>query len=66
MHVALANLLFEIIMVRDGVSSLPIHGLRDLIDDVFCLVFVFSAAFAVFIVPCMSVCHVLRLRFYNK
>jgi len=28
MHVALANLLFEIIMVRDGVLALPTHGFR--------------------------------------
>ena len=34
MHVALANLLFEIIMVRDGVLSLPTWFSRDLIDDV--------------------------------
>ena len=56
MHAALANLLFELIMVRHGVSSLPTWFSRDLIDDV-CLVFVFSAAVAAFIVltVCLSV-----------
>jgi len=34
MHVALANLLFEIIMVWDGVLSLPTWFSCDLIDDV--------------------------------
>ena len=36
MHVELTNLLFEIIIVRDGVVSLPtwLWFLRDLIDDV--------------------------------
>jgi len=34
MHVALANLLFEIIMVQDGVLSLPTWYSRDFIDDV--------------------------------
>jgi len=34
MHAALANLLFELIMVRDGVLSLPTWFLCDLIDDV--------------------------------
>ena len=35
-HVVLTNLLFEIIIVRDGVVSLPtwLWFLRDLIDDV--------------------------------
>jgi len=33
-RVALANLLFEIIMVRDAVLSLPTWFLRDVIDDV--------------------------------
>jgi len=32
MHVALANLLFEIIMVRDGVLPLPTWFLQYLID----------------------------------
>jgi len=35
MHVALANPLFELIMVRDGVLSLPTWFSRGLIDDVF-------------------------------
>jgi len=34
MQVALANLLFEIIMVRDGVLSLPTWVSCDFIDDV--------------------------------
>jgi len=34
MHAALANLLFELIMVRDGVLSLPTWFSRDLIDGV--------------------------------
>ena len=34
MHAALANLLFELIMVRDGVLLLPTWFSRDLIDDV--------------------------------
>ena len=34
MCVALAYLLFEIMMVRDGVLSLPTWFSRDLIDDV--------------------------------
>jgi len=34
MHVALANLLFEIIKVWDGVLSLPTWFSRDLVDDV--------------------------------
>jgi len=34
MHAALANLLFEIVMVRDGVLSLPTWFSHDLIDDV--------------------------------
>ena len=34
MHVALANLLFEIIMVWDGVLSLPTCFSCDLIDNV--------------------------------
>jgi len=34
MHVAVANLLFEIIMVRDGVLWLPTWFLRDHIEDV--------------------------------
>jgi len=34
MHVALANLLSEIIMARDGFLSLPTWFSRDLIDDV--------------------------------
>ena len=34
MHAVLANLLFELIMVRDGVLSLPTWFLCDLIDDV--------------------------------
>ena len=34
MHVALANLPFEIITVRDGVLSLPTWFSRDLVDDV--------------------------------
>ena len=34
MHAVLANLLFELIMVRDGVLSLPKWFSRDLIDDV--------------------------------
>ena len=34
MHAALANLLFELIMVRDGVLSLPAWFSRDLIDGV--------------------------------
>jgi len=34
MHAALANSLFELIMVRDGVLSLPTWFSRDLIDDV--------------------------------
>ena len=33
-HVALANMLFKIIMVWDGVLSLPRWFSRDLIDDV--------------------------------
>ena len=28
MHAALADLLFELITVRDGVLSLPVHGFR--------------------------------------
>ena len=56
MLVALANLLFEIIVVLDGVLSLSTWFSRDLIDDV-CLLFVFSAAFTAFIVltVCLSV-----------
>jgi len=34
MHVALADLLSEIFVVRDGFLSLPMWFLRDLIDDV--------------------------------
>jgi len=34
MHAALANLLFEVIMVRDGLLTLPTRFSRDLIDDV--------------------------------
>ena len=34
MHVALANLLFKVIMVRDSVLSLPTWFSSDLIDDV--------------------------------
>ena len=34
MHAALTNLLFELIMVRDGVLSLPTWFSRGLIDDV--------------------------------
>jgi len=34
MHVALANLLSEIIMFRDGFLSLPTWFSRDLTDDV--------------------------------
>ena len=34
MRVALADLLFEIIMVRDGVLSLPTWFSRDIIDNV--------------------------------
>ena len=34
MHAALADLLFELITVRDGVLSLPTWFSRDLIDDV--------------------------------
>jgi len=34
MHAALANLLFELIMVRGGVLSLPTWFSRDFIDDV--------------------------------
>jgi len=34
MRVALAYLLFEIMMVRDGVLSLPTWFSRDLMDDV--------------------------------
>ena len=66
MQVALASLLFEIIVVRDGVSSLPTWFSRDIIDDVL-LVFVFSAGFYCFHCSyCMSVCYILRVRFYNK
>jgi len=66
MHVALANLPFEIIVVRDGVLSLPTWFSRDIIDDVL-LVFVFSAGFYCFHCSyCMSVCYVLHVRFYIK
>jgi len=39
-HAALANLLFQLIMVRDGVLSLPTWFSRDLIDDVLSSVYV--------------------------
>ena len=60
MHAALANLLFELIMVRDGVLSLPTWFSRDLIDDVLSSVCVYcSAAFTAFIVltVCLSVVY---------
>jgi len=67
-HVALANMLFEIIMVWDGVLSLPRWFSRDLIDDVLsvysvcvkCCFYCFHCSY------CMPVCHVLRVRFHNK
>ena len=60
MHIALANLLFETTMVRDGVLSLPTWFSRNLIDDVLSSVCVY-AAFTVFIVltVCLSMPSVL-------
>jgi len=65
MHAALANSLFELIMVRGGVLSLPTWFSRYLM--MFCLVSVFSAGYYCFHCSyCMTVCRVLRVRFYNK
>jgi len=47
MRVALANLLLEILMVRDGVLSLSIRSFRVILWTMFYLVFVFSAGYYV-------------------
>jgi len=68
MHVALADWLSKIIMVRDRFLSLPTWFSHDVIDDVISSVYVFrpSALFYCFLCSyCISVCHVLRVRFYN-
>ena len=66
MHAALANLLFELIMVRDGVLSLPTWFSRDLIDDVLSSVCVQCCFYCFHCSDCMSVCRVLHVQFYNK
>ena len=66
MHVILANLLFEIIMVLHGVLSLPTWFSRDVIDDVLSGVCVSAGIYCFHRSYCMSGCHVLHVRFYNK